>query len=235
MLDSYIKTIQRHQKHFIVYSDVEQPDLIEQLQMRNVRVEHKHLPSVGLPPFVVIREDGDFVGALSLESLGQLLAPPVVQPGECDDVSDGYRAILELLQETVFTAFHRRQLLATSREFEDRALRVGEGRLYVTFQSLSVFATQLDLYTTLGEQTALDIHIYGRPDWTTQPIENITYHADRSGDLTPFWCMAFDGGGDDSQACVLIAREEGDEYTGFWSYDHALVTDVLATLETAQT
>lgn len=136
-----------------------------------------------------------------------------------------------MLEETVFVALDRRQLLATSREFEERAFRVGEGTLRVSFQALSIFESQLPVYRQLGEETALEIYVYGEPDWTPPAIENVTYHHDEDGSLAPFWCVAFDGGGADSQQCALIARERDDEYTGFWSYDPDLVADILTTLQ----
>lgn len=229
MLDTYLDTVERQRKQFTVYSDADASDLTSQLATRNVTVEYRPLPLTRPSPFVTIREDGEFVGALSLADLRDVLTPPIIRPGDWEGVSEGYRAVLGVLEETVFTALDRRQLLATSREIEDRALRVGTGTLRVSFQSLSVFSTQLGLYTTLAAETGLDIHIYGRPDWTPPATEGLTYHGTDA--LTAFWCLAFDGGPEESQACALVARETEDGYTGFWSYDHELVQDVLATLE----
>jgi hypothetical protein len=229
MLDTYLETVERQRKQFTVYSDADASDLTSRLATRNVTVEHRPLPPTGPSPFVTVRENGEFVGALSLADFRDVLRPPIVRPGDWEGVSAGYRAVLAALEETVFTALDRRQLLATSREIEDRALRVGTGTLRVSFQSFSVFSTQLGLYTTLAAETALDIHVYGRPDWTPPAVENITYHGTDS--LAAFWCLAFDGGSERSQACALIARETPDGYTGFWSYDPELVADVLRTLE----
>lgn len=85
----------------------------------------------------------------------------------------------------------------------------------------------------LGRKTALTVHIHGTPDWTPPPRENLTSHPDEAGAPAEFWCVAFDGGPDESQACALVAREGAAGYVGFWSSGDALVADVLTTLETA--
>jgi len=231
MLAAYLETVEARRKHLIVYGDPAETDLADQLATRNVTVEHRRLPPVDAPPFVTIHDEEGFVGALTLEDVQQLLDPPVIRPGSWDGIRDSYRTILSVLEETLFATLSRRQLLATTREFEDRAYRIGTGTLSVTFQSLSVFTDQADLYRTLGEETALDIHVYGRPDWDPPLLEGVTYHPDHTGSLSPFWCVAFDGGGDTTQACVLIAREATDGYVGCWSYDPEFTQDVLASLE----
>lgn len=233
MLGPYLDTALRRRKQFTVYSDADGSDIEARLSTRNVTVEQRTLSPVGPPPFVVIRDDGEVVGTVGLADLDRLVTPPIVRPDDRTGLAAGYRALLDVLEETVFSSLDRRQLLATSREIEDRARRVGAGRLHVTFQSLSAFASQLGLYRRLGRETDLDIHIHGTPDWQPPAVPNVTYHADSTGALSQFWCLAFDGGPDPTQACVLIAREEADGYVGFWSYDEALVEDVLATLETA--
>lgn len=233
MLETYIDAALRRRKQFTVYSTADEPDIIARLSTRNVTVERKQLPPTGPPPFVSIRDDGVFIGALGLADLEQLVTPPIVRPDDQEGLTESYRALLDVLEETVFSSLDRRQLLATSREIEDRAERVGAGRLHVAFQSFSAFAGQLERYRRLGQETDLDIHIHGAPDWTPPPIQNVTYHPDETGSLAEFWCMAFDGGPNPTQACVLIAREESNGYVGFWSYDGALVAEVLTTLERA--
>lgn len=243
MLDPFIEDVDRRRKRFVVYSQAGGIGLDEQFATRNVTVEHRGLPPNGPEPFVAIYEREEFAGNIRLDDLQDLLAPPVVRPGERDGLAEGYRALFDTLEETLFSALDRRQLLATSREFENRALRVGTGTLRVGFQQLSVFEAQTGVYRRLGTDTSLDIHVYGEPDWSPPAIENVTVHEDADGSLAPFWCLAFDGGHDESQACALVARERedevagdergGDGYVGFWTYDPGLVADILSTLERA--
>jgi hypothetical protein len=233
MLDSFIEEVNGRRKRFTVYSAAGETDLADRLATRNVSVEHRPVPSQGPEPFVTIHDGPEFLGAVRLADLETLLAPPVARPGDRAGLADGYRALLDVLEETLFTALDRRQLLATSREFEDRALRVGTGTLRVSFQSLSAFEAQTGVYRHVAAESDLRIHVYGRPDWTPPTMENVTYHADSEGRLEPFWCLAFDGGTDATQACALLARERAEGFLGFWTYDSGLVADILATLEGA--
>ncbi|WP_054583405.1 DICT sensory domain-containing protein [Halolamina pelagica] len=161
------------------------------------------------------------------------MEPPIVRPSDPEDVGEAYRALLEVLDGTVFATLDRQQLQATSREFESRAWQVGRGTLRVGFQSLSAFEPQTEAYQRLGAETDLDIHVYGQPDWSPPTIPNVTYHRDTAGTLAPYWFMAFDGGTEESQRCALVAREHDDGYRGFWTYDPSLVGDILDTLEGA--
>lgn len=230
MLETFIADVERRRKRLTVYSDESDPDIVSQLAIRNVSVRRRRLPSPGPEPFVTVHENGSFVGAITLADLEWLLAPPVPRPGNREGLSEGYRVLLEVLEETVFSALNRRQLLGASREIEDRAFRVGEGTLRVSVQSLSVLQPQLGVYRQLGGETDLDIHVYGEADWSPPPIENVTYHPDTHELLGRFWCLAFDGGGDDAQVCALLAREDEEGYSGFWSYDPALVKEILRVL-----
>lgn len=232
MLEPYLQAVERRCKRFVVYG-ADDREVTDRLATRNVAVERRALPAAVPAPFVVVYDDGAFAGVLGFETLAELLVPPVIRPGDRTGLSDGYRVLLDVLAETLFSALDRRQLLATSREIEDRAFRVGRGTLRVGFQSLSVFETQTAVYRRLGAETDLSVHVYGRPDWTPPDIESVTYHLDEDGSLEPFWCLAFDGGGDDTQACALVARERADGYVGFWTYDSDLVEDVLSTLRAA--
>lgn len=239
MLDRFLEDIERRRKRLTVYSSEDQGNITERLATRNVTVERRQLPSGKQDPFVTIHDDEEFVAAIALDDLHELLTPPVARQSHQTGKTAGCLAVLDAFEETLFSSLERRQLLATTREIEDRALRTGRGTLRVSFQSLSAFEPQIPVYRRLGTKTDLDIHIYGRPDWTPPDLDNVTYHQDREGKLTQFWCLAFDGGNRPTQACALVARErervcahERDgRFEGFWSYDNSLVSDILSTLE----
>lgn len=127
----------------------------------------------------------------------------------------------------------RRELLAVSREIEDRASRVGEGTLRASFQTLSTFRSQTSVYRTLCAENDLEIHVYGVEDWTPPAIDGITYHTGEGARFEPYWALAYDGGPDETQASGLVAEEHTDGYTGFWTNDAATVETIAATFETA--
>jgi hypothetical protein len=148
MFEPVLETVEERRKRFVVYAHGE-TDLEAQFGTRNVDVEYRAVGSRN-PGFVAIFEADRFRGAVGLDTLETLLEPPIRRPGELEDLPAGYRALFEVLEGTVFANLDRRQLLATTREIEDRALRVGHGTLRASFQDLSVFESQEPTYRRLA-------------------------------------------------------------------------------------
>lgn len=216
-----------------VYARGERPPIEPWLAARGVPVERRTLPPGGPAPFLELETGGAVVGVVGVDALEGLLAPPIDRPGDRTGVSPEYQVLFELFEETVLTTMERRELLAVSREIEDRAYRVGAGTLRVSFQSLSTFRAQTDVYRTLGAETDLDVHIYGVEDWTPPSIPGVTYHADVAAQFEPYWVLAFDGGADPVQACGLAAEERADGYRGFWTDDPGTVESIAAAFDPA--
>mgnify|MGYP006281694543 FL=1 len=215
MFDAVIDDVQHRGKRLTVYSGDDTTALDERFGSTGITIDHRTLPRHGPATFVTVRDGESFLGTLSLADFEELLAPPVVRPARREDISAGYRVLFDLLDDTVFRSLDRRQLLGASREIEDRAFRVGHGTLRASFQQFSAFDAQVDVYRHLARETALDIHIYGEDDWTPPDITGVTYHESTAPSVKRFWILAFDGGGNRSQVCALLAREREDEYTGF--------------------
>lgn len=152
-------------------------------------------------------------------------------------LSPGYRALFELLDDTVFASLDRRQLLATVRELEDRAWRVGRGTLRVGFQSYAAFRDQEPVYLQLAEETDLDIHIYVAPETLTVDRSNwpVRFHTEPADEIGRYWSFMFDGDGVDENKCALVAEErEAGSYYGFWTYEPSLVDRAIETLTEAE-
>lgn len=233
MVNSLIAELRDREHQFTIYRSGDQPDIEVWLADHGVAVESRSLPPGGPEPFVEIKTDGEVVGVIGIEAVEGLLEPPISRPGDRDDISDGYRVLFDVLEKMVLSGMNRRELLAVSREIEDRAYRVGEGTLRVNFQTLSTFRSQTEVYRTLTTETDLDIHIHGLDDWTPPTITGITYHIDEAERFEPYWALAYDGGPTDSQACGLVAQEHSNDYTGFWTNDPALVEEIATALATA--
>lgn len=233
-LGDAISTVEKRRQTFVVYSSDDDPSIVDQFALQNVDIVHRRLPSDRPNGFVVLRNEADeFVGSISLDELELLLEPPISRPWNDAVLAEGYRALYEVLSHTVFTSLDRRQLLGTAREIENRAWRVGEGTLWVGFQRFSAMAEQVDVYTKLADETALEIHAFGEDDWDLPPIPGVTCHAESAEEIGRFWFLLFDGGGDDDQACALVAEEcSPGEYFGFWTYDHDLVEELTAHVRT---
>lgn len=216
--------------HCTVYRSGETPEIERWLANHGVAIESRTLPRDGPTPFIEIKIDDEVVGVIGIEALEGLIEPPIVRPGRREEVSEGYRVLFEILEKTVVSGMSRPEFLAVSREIEDRAFRVGRGTLRVSFQTLSAFQSQTEVYRTLATETDLEIHIYGVEDWTPPAIKGITYHAEAAERFEPYWALAYDGGPDSTQACGLVAEELSDGYTGFWTSDAAIVEEIAVTL-----
>lgn len=230
MLDSLVSDRGKADRRFVIYRRDGDQDLGEWFANHDVEVEYRPLPPEGPDPFVVIEADGEFAGTLGVAELTWLTEPPIVRPGEREGLSEGYRVLFDLFDETVFTTMHRRQLLAVSREIEDRVYRTGKGTFHVSFQTLSTFESQIEPYRRLAADTDVDIHIHGLADWTPPTIPNVTYHGYSETSLERYWVLAFDGAGGRTQPCGLVAQEDSDEYSGFWTDDRETVGKILTEL-----
>ncbi len=234
MLDRLIQDAQNHQKRITLYADDAETALDSRFGGSSVTVERKPLPPHGPDPFITVHVGDQVVGSISLADFEELLTPPIVRPGDREEVAEIYRALFDLLDNTVFDSLDRRQLLGASREIEDRAFRVGHGTLRVSFQTLSAFRGEVDVYRHLASETALEVHVYGKADWDPPEIANVTYHRSDEPTVERFWTLAFDGGGDETQSCGLVAREQDDGYTGFWTYDPEIVETIAAELASVE-
>lgn len=234
-LSAIIDDVVAQQKHVVVYTGSDDgADLAERLATRNLVVDRRRIPDISADSFVIIRDGDRFRGAVSLADLLEFLAPPVRPPAQLGSVDDPYRAIYDLLDDTVFVSLDRRQLLATSREMEDRAWRTGRGRFHAGFQSPSAFEPQADLYRELATATDVDVHAYADGAIPDAQLGNapITTHVGSSDEIGRYWFILFADGGDGSQNCALIAEQkDADTYRGVWTYNKSLVDRAFATVK----
>jgi len=219
--------IEAEQKQVVVYApDETGSDLDERLATRNLTVEHRRLPTLTGEAFVVVRDDRGFHGALELADLLEFLRPPIPRWERRESLSPAYRALYDLLDDTVFVSMDRRQLLATSRELEDRAFRTGQGRMHVGFQRADAFDAQTGVYRELAAETDIDIHVYLPAEAATSlgGIDGLTVHTEPASLIDAYWFILYDDGAGGGQDCALVAEATGERrYRGFWSYDPELV------------
>jgi hypothetical protein len=234
VLDSLLDRYRDSRKEFLVYGDGCDDDLETVFGSHNVRLERRPLPSEHVDPFLVVEnDDGEFAGAIAIDDLEGLLEPPVEASTETDGVSEGYRILFELLEETVFSAMNRSELLAVSREIEDRAARADGGTLRACFQRYSAFAGQIEQYRWLGARPNLDVHVHAIADETLPSLPGVEYHPDSTGALERYWALAFEGDGQPAETTALVARQDGDTYEGFWTDDPELTREVASRLARA--
>jgi hypothetical protein len=243
-LTELITGVENHEKTLTVFNaDAEAVEAVEErFHDRNLTVRSERTESGRPRAFVLLSagegaeyaaggepEEESFVAAASLDDV--LDAGDPTEPG-FDDAS--YRPILDHLDETMFTSYDTRQMVAASREIEDRAWRLGKGSLHAGFQYLSILEDQMDVYERLASKDGLDVHAYAYPDQETVPAHDtdLTIHVERAAEIEESWFVAYDGGGVDVNKCALLAEErEPRSFYGFWTYDPDTVDWIVDYLE----
>ena len=230
MIGSLISDVRDDRRQCTIYRSGDQPEIERWLADHGVATQSRPVPSAWPNPFLEIRANDEVVGVIGIGAVEGLVEPPIFSPGERNELSEGYRVLFDILEKTGFSGMSRRDFLAVSREIEDRAFRVGDGTLWVCFQTLSTFRSQTEVYRTLAAETDLDIHIYGVEDWTPPAIPGITYHTEGAEQFELYWILAYDGGSNETQSCGLVAEEQSGEYSGFWTNDPTRVEEIISPL-----
>jgi DICT domain-containing protein len=232
-----IAGVEAHEATLTVFNaDPEVADeLREYFADRNIRVVEEQT-AAGPEGFAVLARDGEFVTAVTVDELlprsgGAEREPSGAEREPKDRENADRRAggpVLDHLDETMFTSYSRADMVAASREIEDRAWRVGDGELHAGFQTLDVLTGETDTYDLLGEKKQLDVHAYAADEGDAPDVEHYTVHVGETAEIRETWFVAYDGGGYDDAKCALLAEERApDEFYGFWSYDPETVDYII--------
>jgi len=232
-LRDQIDVIESRRKTLEVYTDRESTvsELAAQFSTRNVRVSQHAYPAGADQEFIVIRNgDGDAQGAVGIEQFRKLIAPDIRPPWTRSetDVSE----LFDFLDGTLFTSFSRRQMLAVSREIEERAWRVGAGSLYVGFQNAAAVRAQASVYNRFARHSDVDTRVFIADEMAERVDESIAV-VSGGDEIGRFWFLLFDGGGSNRSKCGLLAEErEPDRFYGFWTYEPETVDEIIDYLRT---
>ena len=226
-LRDVIEEVEGREKRLTVFdppSEAVVADLREYFASQQVRIEVGE-SDAELAGYAVLSDENDeaVLGAVDLRDLD---GSPTAGPGE----SRKFEGILEHLADTTFTSYDARQMLAATREVEDRAWRRGRGELHAGFQRTDAVRAQKAVYEDLANKH-LDIHVYCVPAPDLPAVEGVTVHEADTPEIRESWFVVYDGGGDPNDACMLLAQERGDSdersFYGFWTYDPGTVNRVL--------
>ncbi len=226
-----IAGVEDHEKTLTVFNadDETVSALREQFHDRNLSIITEETKSGKPQAFVVLADDGEFVTATDIKTIRQ------IDRKQTDPGFEGkpYRPILDHLDETMFTSYDIGQMVAASREIEDRAWRIGKGSLHSGFQRLSILREQIHIYEQLAQKRSLDVHAYAAPDADVPDHDtDLTIHVERSDEIKRTWFVAYDGAGVDVNKCALLAEErENRTFYGFWTYDPTTVDWIIEHLE----
>ncbi|RQG99382.1 DICT sensory domain-containing protein [Natrarchaeobius oligotrophus] len=231
-----LETVERHRKRLDVYTDDAEvaAELKRQFETRNADVGHHPVTGFDEPGFVIVRgSDDEFRGGLGLDQFAAVLSPEVHPPWEIGTSEADSGDLFSFLDNTLFTAYSRRQLLAAAREIEERAWRAAGGHLYTGFQREEALSDQTAVYERLADRGDLETTVFVADGWTV-PFEDVEVVVDSDGEVTEFWFVLFDGGGTELQKSGLVAENRrADRYRGFWTYDPDTVDELIAYLESA--
>lgn len=230
-LADLLERTRRERKTLDVYAESETTAaaIREQFASRNVRVVRTAYAADDGGEFVVVRDaDGAYLGAIGVEQFRRLLAPDVRAPWELAGTGSTLAGVFDFLDDTLFTSFDRRQMLAMSREIEDRAWRARRGRLYAGFQNAEAAEKQAEVYDRFARDTDIDIRMYLADELRHEPADGVEVVSGAGGEIGRFWFVIYDGAGDDMSKCGLIAEERSPgQFSGFWTYDPGTVDEVV--------
>lgn len=195
----------------------------------NVRVRSVRTAS-GRPSVAVLAHDRDLLAIVPNGDLERLVSREALDSALGIDDRE-FSALLRPLKETTFRSFETRDMLAASREIEDRAHRVGAGTLRSGFQHLSRYLEQRQRYAALADG-GVTTHVYGVPDVEIAGHSGVLIHESTAAVVAYHWFVVYDGGGDDQQKSALVAEQTDDGgFDGFWTYDPGIVDRAMATIE----
>jgi hypothetical protein len=214
-LQTLLDDLSAQRRTVTVYAADPPSDLAERLADWNVDVRFDRLPPDSGSGFITARQGDDFLGSVPLETVAMLFEPPSRGLDAQSSRTGSVEPLLELLDDTLFQSFDRRQLVAATREIEDRAWRHGRGELHAGFQRPDALDDQRTVYERLAKSD-LDVHVYFEGEWDAPPITGVTEHTD-DGELGEF--------------CAVLARErDARTYDGFWTYDPNRVSALVSHL-----
>lgn len=198
--------------------------LRERFGDRNIEIQSASLDSVQ-GAVLVLSKDGEFQTAVDPGTVtrNRDRTDPEFEP-------ETYEPILDELDETTFSSYTRQDMVAASKEIEDRAWRIGSGEVYAGFQRLGVLESERDAYERLASPDNLDVHAYATPDGTVISTSNLVIHAEDTAEIASTWFVAYDGDGRDHDKSLLLAEERETGFYGFWSYNPDTVDRAIAYL-----
>jgi hypothetical protein len=155
-----------------------------------------------------------------------------LEDADLPDVVSGLSGTTFRLRDYPTSEREKLLLVAVSRAIERRAFLGGGGKVRSSFQRLSRVEDERgtrSVYERLCER-GLDVHLYGRPDWTPGPEFGATIHGGYTPDFTDSWFVVYDPEGDGEPA-AMVALRRGREWAGRWTFDPERVRELVRYVE----
>jgi hypothetical protein len=194
---------------------------------------------------VVLLEEGTVVAHSPLEELKDAIlmvnsdlfitGTRTLERTSVPDVLDGLAGTRFSLRGYPESDTEKFLLILISRYIEKRAFEEGDGTLRSSFQRLSRLEDEQGTKTVYERiaDTAADVHVYGRPDWTPSPEFPVVAHGGYTFDFRSSWFVVHSPPPDserDPAALLAIELDEG-RWDGFWTYDETFVDEFTAYIQ----
>lgn len=233
-LREIVDSVERREKTLTVFNPGS-ADVVEELADyfadRNLEVREETTPSGRPEAFAVLDVDGVVLTAVELASLRELMASVPTGVGTTEIGDRPYSELLQYVTEETFTSYSTEQMLAATREIEDRARRVASGSMHVGFQTLQHLRNQADRYRELDD-LGVDLTLYATPNGDVPEVGSADVVVTDADDVAEHWFVAFDGGDATRQECALVAAERSPgQFYGFWTYDPEVVERIFDELD----
>jgi len=236
-LEAVIASVERSERTLTVFNpndgEADASGVVDDLRTtlidRNVEVRSETTESGRPRDFAVLAMDGVVLATIDVESLESMLQASDTASGKLGFDTEPYADVLRHLQETTFTSYDRSRMLEATREIEDRAFRVGHGELHAGFQTVDRLELQREPYEQLVKR-GLSVTAYATPADAPFELPNLVVRTTDAEEIAVHWFVAYDGGGEPSQKCALLAEERSDGFYGCWTYDPDVVDWILTHL-----
>lgn len=227
-LHQTIERVQAHEKELALFNAGPEGQICQKIeaffQTQNVRVTTAQTAS-SRPEIGVLTAGRTVLTVVEIATLRELVNGVGSGSRHLGVADTAYSEVLSHLKETTFTSCSTEDMLYASREIEDRARRRGAGTIHAGFQQCSNIVAQQPIYEDLS-RNGISVHAYGVPDVTPPELAGGQVHA-VGGEIADLWFVVYDGGGESSQNCALLAEKDGEGgFYGFWTYDTAIVDSI---------
>jgi hypothetical protein len=215
-----------------------------------VHVAERSVPDVD-PDTVLLVEDGEVLATSPLSALRDtvvMVNSDLYRTGAAGIEDLDLPAVIEGLDDVRFrlrgypkSDTEKLLLVVISRYIERIAWQAGRGRHRASFQHLSRIQDERGtrrVYDRLAE-TAVDVHVYGQPDWVPPESLDVTTHAGYGPDFRNAWFVLFTPTppspgadvdtsvqSDHGPVALLAVETEPRVWEGFWTFDPSLVADL---------
>ena len=183
----------------------------------------------------VLVEDGEVLATSPLDALERavlLVNSDLYRTGALALDDADLPAVLTGLADVPFTLrgyplAHKEKLLliAMSRYIELRARRTNGGQLHSSFQQLSRIDDEAGTRRTYERLagSAVDVHVYGEPDWDPERALDVTAHAGYGDGYSDSWFVVFDPPADatgphTTPVALLALETEPRVWRGIWTF-----------------